>query len=170
MILRTIAAMLIAFPVAAQPITIPETKVTFEPPTGFEAVPQEIIDLKWPTSRAPKNVVGNEAATTTVAYELKMSQLSTDQLPEAQRVFQSMFERMIPGLVWKRNELVQLSGQTWLWMEMTSSAIDTDIYNMLLLTGYDGRMLIFNFNSTIEDFPQYEVALRESIQTIQLPK
>jgi hypothetical protein len=55
-------------------------------------------------------------------------------------------------------------------METTSSAIDTDIYNIMMLTGYDNRMLIFNFNSTKEDFPKFEKALRASLASIQIPK
>ena len=40
--------------VAAEPIKVGDTNVTFEPPKGFKPVPQEIIDVKWPSKRAPK--------------------------------------------------------------------------------------------------------------------
>ena len=55
-------------------------------------------------------------------------------------------------------------------MEMTSNAVDTDIYNIMLLTGVEEKMLVFNFNSTKKDFPKYEAALRKSLNSVKLPK
>ncbi len=151
------------------PIKVGDTNVTFEPPEGFRPVPQEIIDLKWPMNQAPKFVVGNESATTTVAYDLKPYLIPQNKLPDYQRQFTLVFDQIIPGLEWKKNELVDHSGQKWLHMEMTSSAVDTDIYNIMMMTGHEGRMLMFNFNSTKEEFERYESQLRESIASIKLP-
>jgi hypothetical protein len=167
----TIFITLTAFSIAiAEPIKVGDTEVTFEPPKGFKAVPQKIIDVKWPTNRAPKFVVGNESASTTVAYDLKPHVIPQNQLGEVQKQFTQLFGRMIPGLKWKKNEIVEHSGRKWLFMEMTSSALDTDIYNIMMITGYEKRMLIFNFNSTKEDFPKYEKALRASLDSIKIPQ
>lgn len=155
---------------SANPIKVGDTEVTFEPPAGFKAIPQKIIDLKWPTNRAPKFVVGNESASTTVAYDLKPHVIPQNKLGELQKKFTQLFERMIPGLDWKKNEIIEHSGRKWLFMEMTSFAVDTDIYNIMMITGYDNRMLVFNFNSTKEDFPKFEKALRKSLASIKIPK
>ena len=171
MILRSLfAALLIAMPVSAQAINVGNTGVSFSPPPDFKVVPKAIADLKWPTERAPRFAVGNERATTTVAYDLKPHQIPQERLPDVQRSFTTLMERAVPGLEWKRNELIELSGQTWLLMEMTSKAIDTDIHNIMLVTGYQDQMLVFNFNSTKADFPKYEAALRTSLESIRLPQ
>ena len=70
--------------------------------------------------------------------------------------------------MWKRKEIIEMAGQRWIFLEMTSSAIDTDIYNIMLITPFDGKMLIFNFNSTKEDFAEQEAALRASVASIRL--
>ncbi|SIQ23107.1 hypothetical protein SAMN05421647_10376 [Marinobacterium stanieri] len=70
---------------------------------------------------------------------------------------------------WKKQEVIHLSGRDWIYFEVTSNAIDTDIYNIMLVTSYGKEMLLFNFNSTKEDFPQYEKALRNSVNTIKIP-
>jgi hypothetical protein len=54
-------------------------------------------------------------------------------------------------------------------MEMTSRAVDTDIYNIMFVTGYEDQMLVFNFNSTKEDFQQFEGKLRASLKSITIP-
>ncbi len=154
----------------ADPIEVAKTGITFEAPEGFEPLAKEIIALKWPANRAPAYAVGNESASTTVAYDLKPNNIPQKDLPAVKKSFTKFFERMIPGLQWKKNKIVEISGQNWILMEMTTDAIDTDIYNIMLVTGYKGKMLLFNFNSTKEDFPKYEAKLRKSLRSIKLPK
>jgi hypothetical protein len=143
--------------------------VTFEAPEGFKPLSKEMIATKWPSNQAPAYAVGTPSGTTTVAYDLKPHAIPQEALPEVQKTFTQLFERMIPGIQWKKNEIIEHSGQKWLLMEMTSNAIDTNIYNMLLLTGHEGKMLVFNFNSTKEDFPKYEAALRKSLKSVTIP-
>lgn len=58
-------------------------------------------------------------------------------------------------------------GEGGIMSEMTSNAVDTDIHNLLLVTILEDRLLMFNFNSVKYEFPQYEAALRESIESIR---
>lgn len=155
---------------SADPIKVGDTEVTFEPPAGFKPLSKEIIAAKWPTNRAPAFVVGNESASTTVAYDLKPHLLPQDKLEEAKAAFTQLFDRIIPGIEWKKNEIIEHAGQKWISMEMTSNAIDTDVHNIMLVTGYKDRMLVFNFNSTKKDFPKFEDSLRESLKSIKLPE
>lgn len=152
----------------AEVITIPETSISFNVPADFKPLSQEIIDIKYPSSRAPRYVIGNESASTTIAYDLKPYKIPQDKLGEVQKSFTELFSRIIPGIRWKKNEIITKAGTKWLYLEMTSNAIDTDIYNMMLLTGYKDQMVIFNFNSTKEDFPQYEAQLRQSMDSISI--
>ena len=167
----SLLAALLALPstLLAEPVKVGGSQVTFEAPEGFKPLTKEMIATKWPSNQAPAYAVGTPTGTTTVAYDLKPHALPQEALPEVQKTFTQLFERMIPGIQWKKNEIIEHSGQKWLLMEMTSNAIDTNIYNMLLLTGYEGKMLVFNFNSTKEDFPKFEAALRKSLKSVTIP-
>lgn len=154
----------------ADPIKVANTEVTFEAPEGFKPLSKEIMAVKWPANRAPAFAVGTPNGGTTVAYDLKPDNLPQEALPDVQKSFTKIFERAIPGIAWKKNEIIEHSGQKWLLMEMTSTAADTDIYNILFMTGHQGKMLIFNFNSTKEDFPKYEASLRKSLKSVKIPK
>ena len=155
---------------SADLIEVTDTGVTFEAPEGFRPLSNELIAAKWPTNRAPAFAVGTPTGGATVAYDLKPNNIPQEALPEMRKSFTELFERTIPGIAWKKNEIIEHSGQKWLLMEMTSNAVDTDIYNMMLLTGFRGKMLVFNFNSTKEDFPKYEAALRRCLTSVKLPK
>jgi len=162
------AVLLFSAPLSAEVITLDAGAIRFEAPEGFKPVPQEIIDLKYPSSRAPKYVIGNESAATTIAYDLKPNNIPQEKIDEARGAFTEMFSRMIPGLQWKENKTITLAGQKWGYLEMTTTAVDTDIYNIMLFTGHKGQMLVFNFNSTKEQFPKYEQSLRKAVESIQI--
>lgn len=166
----TFALILLSSSLFADPIKVGDTEVTFEAPEGFQPYSKEVIAIKWPTNRAPAYAVGIPSGSTTIAYDIKPHYIPQDDLPKAQKSFTQLFERIIPGIDWKKNEIIEHSGQKWLLMEMTSNAIDTDIYNIMLMTGFEGKMLVFNFNSTKKDFPKYEEELRKSLQSVKLPK
>ena len=147
---------------------IPGAGVSFDAPDGFSELTTDEIRQKWISGAPPKFAVGNARRTTTIAYDLKPHKISANQLGEVKTFFEKTFERIIPGLAWQRRELIEHGGQTWILFEMTSNAIDTDIHNLMLFTPYREQLLIFNFNSTRQEFPALEAALRRSLQTIRL--
>ncbi len=153
---------------SAETLTLDNGGISFEAPDGFKALSKELIATKFPRGRPPRYVVGNETAATTIAYDLKPHKIPMDKIDEFREAFTKLFPRMIPGLDWKKNETVTLGARKWALFEMTSFALDVDIYNIMLFTGYKGQMLLFNFNSTKKEFPIYEAALRKSMRSIQV--
>lgn len=150
----------------AKTITVEGTTVTFESPAEFAPLSKEVIAYKWPSNRAPNYAIGNETASTTIAYDYK-TDVTGSTLSDLKAQFTYTFDRIIPGIKWIENEMITLDGQAWLMFEMTSNAIDTDIHNLLLVTILDNKLLMFNFNSVKRDFKKYESALRESIASIR---
>lgn len=146
---------------------IPGAGVSFDAPEGFTVLTAEEIRQKWPSAAPPRFAVGNAGRGTTIAYDLKPHKIQAGQLGEVKAFFEKTFERIVPGLVWKRRELIEHGGQTWILFEMSSNAIDTDIHNIMLCTPYREQLLIFNFNSTRQEFATLEAALRRSLQTIR---
>jgi hypothetical protein len=151
----------------AGPLSVPEAGVTFEAPFGFTALSPEEIAIKFPRRNAPQSVVGNERRTTTIAYELRDVAVPEDALPAVLESMATSFHRAVPGLEWKRREIVKMVGQDWIWLEMTSTALDADIYNIVLMTPRRGKLLVFNFNATKALFAIQESALRASIASIR---
>lgn len=146
------------------------SSVTFESPEGFTELSQSEIALKYPSNRAPRFVVGNRKRSTTIAYDLKPHNIPENKLNEVKASFIQTFERIIPGLVWIEEGVIQHDGKSWIYLEMTSRAIDTDIHNIMMMTPHAGQLLMFNFNSTKEEFSRVEKELRRSIDSIRVGK
>jgi hypothetical protein len=157
----------ITFTSTAKEISITGTDISFVIPDKFNPLSQEFIDMKWPAKRAPKWVVSNESTSTSIAYDLKPNDISAVPLPELVNYFKNTFDRIGPGVAWIKSEVTEIQGKKWAYLEFTSNAINADIYNIMLVASYRKEMIIFNFNSTKEEFPMYEKKLRNSIQSIK---
>ena len=154
--------------VHAATFSIPDLGVSFDAPDGFTELSSMEIALKYPPGRPPAFVAGNAERPTTIAYDLKTTPLPAESLQEVKSSLEAAFERAMPGLQWQQRKMVSLQGRQWIQLELVSQAIDTRIHSILLITSFRGRMLIFNFNSTREEFGKLEAALRQSMQTISL--
>ncbi len=159
---------LAAFPAQAKTITVEFGRIAFDVPDGFEPLTGRISESEAPSSRHPRYAVGTNNAASTIAYDIKDSSLPADQLDDVRKAFAQTFTQTVPGIEWKENKLIELGGKEWFYFEFKSHAIDTDINNIMLTTSFDGKMLVFNFNSTVEDFKVREPALRASVQSIRV--
>lgn len=150
----------------ANSVITPDGVLRLEVPEDFTELSPDEIAYKWRMASAPGFAVGNASRSTSIAYDLKQNPLPEDGLPKALEAFEGVFNRIIPGIDWKRRELIELAGRRWMLMEFGSHAVDDDMHNIMLVTSYQNRMLTLNFNSTHGDFLQMESALRRSIQSI----
>jgi len=154
---------------AADEMQVGATGITFNAPAEFVELSDEIINIKWPHNRRPAWAVGNKNAGTTIAYDLKPHDISTAPLDTILEQFKGLFERIVPGIEWIETDVTTLDDKEWGFMEFTSNAVDTDIHNIMLFTSFEKKMLVFNFNSTKEEFEQYEDELRKAVESIDLP-
>lgn len=149
-------------------ISVGDERVSFIPPPAFKPLTREQIVLKFPRINPPQYVFANEKQSVTAAVTFASANMAPDQLQEFKEAMEQMLPRMIPGLKWITRELVTINHRKWLHLEMTSYAIDTDIHNHLYATSFNGKALLFAFNSTVKEYPQAKAELARSAQSIQV--
>lgn len=76
--------------------------------------------------------------------------------------------RMIPGCKILTRDFVTIHGTRWARLELESNALDTEIHNLLLMAPLDGQPVMFNFNSTKQEFPKVKDALTKSMNSITI--
>ncbi|HHK74947.1 MAG TPA: hypothetical protein ENJ57_07265 [Rhizobiales bacterium] len=158
----------LVLPASARTYKLDNGEISFEAPDEFKPMSKELIRLKYPRGTPPRYVLATASTQTSIAYDLKPHNIPQKDIEKLRTAFTRLLPRIIPGLKWIDNRIIDLSGQKWVLLEMTSHAIDTDIHNIMLLTGHKGQMLVFNFNSTKKEFPKHEAALRKAIKSINL--
>jgi hypothetical protein len=155
----------------AEQINLEKGAITFDVPTGFTSLTAKEIQIKFPPTNPPRFVVGNKDRTVTIACGLPNpgmppGTLVDADLPGAQKEFYQAFGSRVPGIKWIKNEITDINGKKWIFLEFTSNAIDRDIHNMMLVTIFRGRALVVNFNSSKSEFQKVGAELKGCIQTL----
>ncbi len=158
----------LAYLVTAEPVALQNGRVVFEPPTGFRELTQQEISLKFSRGNPPSAVYANDDMSVSVSIVFSPAAVEPPHLEDLKSAMEQTLPRLIPNLTWVKREMVNLNGTTWVHFELTSSAIDTDIYNHMYMTSFDGKMLGFNFNSTKGKYPAYSHQLEKSFQSIHI--
>lgn len=154
----------------ARELRIGGTGVSFEVPDEFTALSQSLIDRKWPLRNAPRFAVGTPTGSTTIAYDLKDQDISRLDPDELRKKLETVFERMVPGIRWIDRRVINRAGRKWIFFEMSSHALDTDIHNLILISPLGRQMLVFNFNSTRAEIGRYRPLFIRSILSIRIDK
>ncbi len=155
---------------SAAPIVVPGSQVTFEPPPGFTTLTADELSFKFPRAGGPDFAVGNNTRATTIACDVRAVQLAPDQLQDAMDETMSGLEKGVPGVQWKQHGIIKMHGHPWVYLELTSQAVDTGIHNVMLFTSLHSGLFLCNFNSTTEEYPKLETALLKSMASIALPQ
>ena len=162
-----LAVLMLSAPAASSSIVqIPSTNISFTPPDGFTLLTEAEIHAKFPSMTGPASAVGNERRTTTVAYDVRDVAV-TDAILESQlQEISATTARAVPGFALVEQDMRTINGRRWAYIEFKSTAIDADIRNILMMSAYEGRMVVLNFNSTASDFNDLELQLRKSILSL----
>lgn len=144
-------------------------RVSFVPPAGFTAMtPEEIASKFPPNGNQPQYVYANKRRSVSVAITFSPARVSPEQLPELKNFLSKFLERVRPDIKWITQDFAVINKLRWIQLEFISSAIDTDIHNDAYFTSFDGKMLGFNFNSTVEQYDALCAELRKSRDSINI--
>lgn len=155
-------------PAEERRIYLAENRVSFLPPVGFTAMTPEEIALKFPNTNPPQQVYANAGGTVAIAVTLSDVPLTPEQLPELKQVMESSLEQAQPELEWLERGFLEINGVRWLKLESITPALDANIRNDMYFTSLNGRMVGFNFNSTVEADDAVRTELLRSRDSIQI--
>ncbi len=142
-------------------------RVSFVPPADFTAMTPEEITLKFPsTGNQPQYVYANQRRSVSVAITFSPAKVSPQQLPELKNFLPKFLEQVKPDIKWITQDFTIIDNVRWIQLEFISRAIDTNIHNDAYFTSFDGKMLGFNFNSTIEQYDASSAEIRHSRDSI----
>ena len=155
---------------ATKRVTLAGGRVSFLPPAGFTPMTPQEIALKFPNrgGNAPQYVYANQRRSVAVAITFSPARLSPQQLPEFKNAMPKFLEQAVPNIKWIKQGFADINSMRWVQLEFISSAIDTKIHNDTYFTSFDGKMLGFNFNSTVELYDTHKAELSKSRDSITI--
>ncbi len=151
----------------ATTISIPNIG-TFEAPDGFTSLSQEEIKVQFPRGHPPAFAIGNEKRTRTISYEIRAMSVPADKLREVKSTVETSMAQSLPGLKWKKTDIVNVQGRSWLYFEHVTPGRDFDTHNIFLWIPLAEQSLFMNFSCPKDDFPKIEPVFRQSIRSISI--
>ena len=125
-------------------------KVSILAPQDFGVMPSDILEIKYPASRRPTEVLSDNTGGVTLAFNYTANPMKPSQVKVAHKSISKMFHNLYPSATWIRDEVIEQNGHTFMVMELITPAIDTKIHNIMYGTSVDNRFLLAAFNTTIE--------------------
>jgi hypothetical protein len=119
-------------------------------PKEFGPMPKDILEMKYPSSRRPTEVLSDKTGGVTLAFNHTNTPMQASKVREAQAAMSTMFHRMYPSAKWIRDEVIEQNGTVFMVMELITPAMDTQIHNIMYGTSVDNRFLLVAFNTTVE--------------------
>ncbi|WP_194973047.1 hypothetical protein [Aquiflexum lacus] len=125
-------------------------KASMMVPENFKLMNSEMLALKYPNvGHQPTEVYTNLEGTINIALNHTKNVASEDNLQEVKKAMDAQINK--PPIEFIKSELVQLNGNRCILMEFKSQAVDSKIYNLMLITSLEGRLAMVTFNCTEEN-------------------
>lgn len=136
-------------------VEVLDGKVTIAAPPGFDPMSDERLELKYPSSRRPTEVLSDESGRVTLAFNHTDNAMQPSEVRQAHQGISRSFHNMYPSAEWIRDEVIEQNGSTFMVMELITPAMDTKIHNIMYGTSVDGRFLLVAFNTTVEQSDEW---------------
>lgn len=130
-------------------------RVSILAPKNFGPMSKEILELKYPSSRRPTEVLSDVTGGVSLAFNYTNNRMQPGKIKEAQIAMSKMFHNLYPSAKWIRDEVIEQNGSTFFVLELITPALDTQIHNIMYGTSVDGRLLLMAFNTTIEQSAEW---------------
>lgn len=135
-------------------------------PDGFALMGESMLVTKYPSGNRPTIVFTNQSGSINVIVNHTPNRVSPKQLRQLHQQLDSSIRQTIPPSAWRFSGFQHHNGREWIQLEFTSSAIDTNISNIMVATSLDNRMLAVSFNVTQELEREWQNAGREIINSL----
>ena len=130
-------------------------KLSLMIPARFSPMPRHLLELKYPSSKRPAEVLSDETGGVSIAFNHTPVKMSPAQVKEAHAAMSKMFHNMYPSAKWIRDETKNIKGRPFMVFELVTPAMDTKIHNIMYGTSVDNRFLLVSFNTTVEQAGQW---------------
>lgn len=136
-------------------IKILDGKVTILAPKTFSPMPDNMIEIKYPNSRRPTEVLSNETGSVTLAFGHTKIPMRPDQITEVHQLISKGFHNMYPSATWLRDDIIEQNGSKFIVLELITPALDSQIHNIMYGTSVNDHFLMVSFNTTVKQSEEW---------------
>lgn len=169
-----VLASLLSFPAYAADKLVTRTvldgKVSLLTPKNFGPMKKELLDIKYPMSRRPSEVLSDSTGGVTLAFNHTKTQMTQAQVIEAHKSISKMFHNMHPSAKWIRDETIVKDGMNFMVLELITPAMNAKIHNIMYGTSVENRFLLVAFNTTVEQSKEWLPIGKKMMSSLKINK
>lgn len=123
-------------------------KFSIKIPKDFEIMSEDILQIKYPSDNGPELVYTNEDATVNIAFNFSSGSLDGKDLYEYVDALKLMLEKL-EYLYYSFD--FEVDGLKLYTLSLVTPAVDTSIYNYMIIFSIDDQIMLVSFNC-IEEY------------------
>lgn len=135
-------------------------------PEGFDVMPDNIAEYKYPAKSRPSIILTNDTATVDYKFSYISALVSEEALSELVNQTKTSLRRIFTGIKFYEENVVDVNGIKLGWFDYVSPAIGGIVYNISFFTWIKGKLLhgTFSCENSIEEWKDIFL---ESIMSIK---
>lgn len=137
-------------------------------PKNFVVMTQEMVKIKYPSSRRPSLVYSNSNLSVNVAFNLTQHQVTQSLLDSYRRGMVATMKKAHPSAMWKGTGMTTIKGRKVGYCELITHAIDQKVYNLIFFTDVNNRLLMCTFNCVEKKLPVWETTAKQIMNSLTI--
>lgn len=150
------ATMLAAFAIELEKTTLLDGKLEILMPKGWKPMSEEMVKIKYPGARPPKLVYSDNTGGISLALNHTESKATADNLEKYKEVLKGSLENAYPDATWEETGIKEVNGKKVGFFKVITDTPKDKIYNYMLFTDLDGKLLICSFNCTEKKMKEWK--------------
>jgi hypothetical protein len=147
-----------------------EGVVSLDIPQGFSRMSDEVAKQKYPMEKRAKSIFTNSEGNVDILVNYTQNKVPDNQEDLLRQALSNNMKKMHPTAKWHSNEIVEINGHKYALLELTTTAMDTDIHNVMLATTVNGRVLLISFNMAVELEDEWLDRAQKTVRTAKIIK
>lgn len=141
-------------------------KLSIMLPISFVKMPSKLARVKYISQQRPQIIMTSLDTTVNFGMSMTDAKMQVDQIKIVTKQMMEALKRLNPAFAFYDKQFetkyVPLG-----WFEFKSYGIDTDVYNLMLISIIDGKMMHGVFNCDYADVLEWRDVARQIIYSIQ---
>lgn len=142
-------------------------RFTISIPRAFKIMDAESVEAKYPLKRGEDfRVYTNTSSGVNLTFERTDRRAMPEDLLAIKAVLDKQFNQ--PGFYIKRSEIKKINGRDFITMELTTPAIDSEIYNLIYITSSMDKLTMSTFNCPLDESHHWMKTAERILNTIEI--
>lgn len=143
-------------------------KMEVNVPDRLQPMDKRMFELKYPYEDQGSTIAYSDAdATVTLLISRRQDIATQRDLPKYQQILNRSLSDNLSIDV-KKSEIKEINGKSFIVIEMITPAVDTQVYNLMLVTNVDGRLLVSTFNCTFEKIDEWQPIANQIVNSMKI--